>query len=146
VGVAAPGGGSRCAGAQAAAGTLREEELFMATIKVDGSSAEVADGKRLVLAIEEDLGIDILHKCGGNAMCTTCRVEFVAGEPSKMTEAERVRLQDRGLLGQARLSCQVACAGEMTVTPLMRLSTSGADDPGPKPAEEITPPAVWIDA
>jgi len=54
----------------------------MATIEVDGRRVEVEDGKRLVLAIEEDLGIDILHKCGGNAMCTTCRVEFAAGEPS----------------------------------------------------------------
>ena len=115
----------------------------MATIKVEGNSAEVEDGKRLVLALEQDLGIDILHKCGGHAMCTTCRVEFEEGEPTKMTEAERVRLEDRGLLGQARLSCQIACAGEMAVRPLMRLSTSGGDDPGATPAEEITPPAVW---
>ena len=28
-------------------------------------------GKKLVLAIE-DSGIDILHRCGGNAKCTTC--------------------------------------------------------------------------
>lgn len=117
----------------------------MATIKVEDKQAEVPDGKRLVLAIEEDLGVDILHKCGGNAMCTTCRVEFEAGEPSRMTEAERVRLEDRGLLGQARLSCQIACAGEMTVKPLMTVSSSGTDGPGPEPATEITPPPQWIE-
>ncbi len=48
----------------------------MAAIDVEGRRAEVEDGKRLVLAIKEDLGIDILHKCGGNAMCTTCRVKI----------------------------------------------------------------------
>jgi len=118
----------------------------MATINAEGKQAEVPDGKRLVLAIEEDLGVGILHKCGGNAMCTTCRVEFAAGEPSRMTEAERIRLEERGLLGQARLSCQIPCAGEMTVTPLMTLTSTGQDDPGPEPAEEVTPPPVWIEA
>ena len=117
----------------------------MAKISVDGNHAEVEDGKRLVLAIEQDLGIDILHKCGGNAMCTTCRVQFEAGEPSRMTEAERVRLEDRGLLGQARLSCQILCAGEMTVKPLMTVSSSGSGDAGPKPADEITPPPMWLE-
>jgi len=117
----------------------------MATISAGDKSAEVPDGKRLVLAIEDDLGIDILHKCGGNAMCTTCRVEFEAGEPSRMTEAERVRLEDRGLLGQTRLSCQIPCAGEMTVKPLMTVSSSGADDPGSRPADEITPEPTWTE-
>jgi len=118
----------------------------MATVNVEGASADVQDGKRLVLAIEEDLGVDILHKCGGNAMCTTCRVAFEAGEPSRMTEAERVRLEERGLLGQARLSCQIPCAGDMTVKPLMTVSSSGSGDPGPTPAVDITPEAVWTEA
>jgi len=126
-------------------GNANEEESSMATIKVEGKQAEVQDGKRLVLAIEEDLGIDILHKCGGNAMCTTCRVQFEAGEPSRMTEAERVRLEDRGLLGEARLSCQIPCAGEMTFKPLMTVSSSGSGDPGPTPADEITPEPKWTE-
>jgi ferredoxin len=42
-----------------------------------------------VLALEQDAGIDQLHACGGNARCTTCRVEYIAGEASRMTEAER---------------------------------------------------------
>ena len=36
---------------------------------------EAPAGKKLVLALE-DAGIDILHRCGGNARCTTCRVEI----------------------------------------------------------------------
>ena len=39
----------------------------MPTVTVDGEKAfEVDAGKKLVLAIE-DAGIDILHRCGGNA-------------------------------------------------------------------------------
>ena len=39
----------------------------MPTVTVDGEkSFEVDPGKKLVLAIE-DAGIDIMHKCGGNA-------------------------------------------------------------------------------
>ena len=53
-------------------------------------------GKRLVLALTDEAKIDQLHACGGNARCTTCRVEFVAGEPDKMTEAEKELLEPRG--------------------------------------------------
>ena len=40
--------------------------------------------RRLVLAIEQDAKVDILHACGGNARCTTCRVEFIDGEPREV--------------------------------------------------------------
>jgi ferredoxin len=116
----------------------------MATITFAGNSAEVPDGKRLVLAIEEDLGIDILHRCGGYARCTTCRVSFDGGEPSRMTQAEHERLSERELLGQARLSCQIECAGQMAITPLMTVTTSGIDA-GPPPEHHITPPPEWIE-
>ena len=53
----------------------------MPKLNVEGfGEFEVAEGKRLVLALEEN-GVDILHACGGNARCTTCKVEFAAGEP-----------------------------------------------------------------
>ena len=62
----------------------------MPKLSVEGfESVEVEPGKRLVLAIEQDAGVDILHACGGNARCTTCRVEFLDGEPSTMTRAEK---------------------------------------------------------
>jgi ferredoxin len=102
----------------------------------------VADGKRLVLAIEQDAKVDVLHACGGNARCTTCRVEFIAGEPSARTAAEREVLAARGLTG-VRLSCQIICDHDMTVRAISRLTGSGRPDPGPTPATEITPPAVW---
>jgi ferredoxin len=103
---------------------------------------EVPVGKRLVLALEEDAGIDVLHACGGNARCTTCRVEFLEGEPAKMTEAEKNKLSERGLRG-VRLSCQITCETDMSVRAISRLEGSGRKDAGPKPDERITPEAEW---
>ena len=68
---------------------------------------EAEQGRKLVLAIE-DAGVDILHRCGGNAKCTTCRVEVLAGDPGEVGEAERNRLaMETGLAENVRLSCQV---------------------------------------
>lgn len=104
---------------------------------------DVAAGTRLVLAIEQQAGVDILHACGGNARCTTCRVEFIEGEPSRMTVAERTRLTERGLAG-VRLSCQIACDQDMTVRVVSRLAGSGRPDPGRTPDPQIQPPPEWV--
>ena len=118
----------------------------MPKLTVEGfPTVEVEPGKRLVLAIEEDAGVDVLHACGGNARCTTCRVEFIAGEPEKMTQAEKDILAARGLANQngLRLSCQILCDHDMEVRAISRLAGSGRADAGKRPADEITPPAVW---
>ena len=115
----------------------------MANIKVDGETFEVTDGTRLVLALEDN-GIDVMHRCGGYAGCTTCRVEFAEGEPPAMTVAEHDVLEKRDLLGSARLSCQIRCEGTMAVTPLVRVSSSGAEGPGARPEDQITPEPEWI--
>jgi ferredoxin len=115
----------------------------MAKLTVEGvETVEVADGKRLVLAIEQDAGVDVLHACGGNARCTTCRVEFISGEPTRMTAAERQVLAAKGVTG-VRLSCQILCDHDMTVRAISRLAGSGRPDPGSTPAPEITPPPEW---
>jgi ferredoxin len=112
----------------------------------DGKTFEADANTRLVLAIK-DQGVDILHRCGGYAKCTTCRVSFADGEPEKMTEAEKARLSEQeGLLGEVRLSCQILCDHDMTVEPLMTLASSGLDDPGSRPQDEITPDPIWTDA
>jgi len=116
----------------------------MPKLTVEGfGTFEVADNKRLVLAIEQDAHVDILHACGGNARCTTCRVEFIDGEPDAQTAAEKERLAARGLTG-VRLSCQILCDHDMTVRAISRLAGSGRPDPGPTPNETITPPAQWV--
>ncbi|HLV00898.1 MAG TPA: 2Fe-2S iron-sulfur cluster-binding protein, partial [Acidobacteriota bacterium] len=96
-------------------------------------TVEVPYGKRLVLALEQDAGVDVLHACGGFARCTTCRVEFLEGEPEKMTEAEKNKLAERELEG-VRLSCQILCEHDMTLRAISRLEGSGRADAGPEPA------------
>ena len=116
----------------------------MPQLTVEGyGTFEVPAHKRLVLAIEQDAHVDILHACGGNARCTTCRVEFIAGEPSRMTAAEQERLTARDLSG-IRLSCQIVCDHNMTVRAISRLEGSGRPDPGATPLDTITPPPVWL--
>jgi ferredoxin len=115
----------------------------MPRLTVEGfSTVDVAEGTRLVNAIE-GAGVDILHACGGNARCTTCRVEFVEGEPQRMTVAERTRLDEKGLSG-VRLSCQITVDGDMTVRAISRLEGSGRPDPGRPPEPTIQPPPEWI--
>jgi ferredoxin len=115
----------------------------MPNLTVEGyGTFDVEPGTRLVRAIE-GRGVDILHACGGNARCTTCRVEFISGEPARMTVAERDRLAQRGLTG-VRLSCQITCDHDMTVRAVSRLEGSGRPDAGPPPEPEITPPPEWL--
>ena len=115
----------------------------MPTLTVeDVGSFEVPEGKRLVLALEQDAGIDQLHACGGRARCTTCRVEFIAGEPATHTKAEVTVLAARGLSG-VRLSCQILCDHDMTVRAISRLAGSGRPDPGPTPQPFIEPPVEY---
>jgi ferredoxin len=117
----------------------------MSKLTVEGSGTiDVESNRRLVLGIEQDAHVDILHACGGFARCTTCRVEFIQGEPTRMTKAEKAVLEARGLAG-VRLSCQILCDHDMTVRPVLHLAGSGRADPGPTPQETITPPAEWID-
>jgi ferredoxin len=116
----------------------------MPSLTIEGvGTFDVPEGRRLVLAIE-DCGVDILHRCGGHARCTTCRVEFLAGQPERMTRVELDKLVENGQLGHFRLSCQSIVADGMHVLPLMRLSTSGLEDAGPPPEDQITPEPEWL--
>jgi ferredoxin len=123
------------------------EEGRMPKLQVEGAGTfEVEEGKRLVLAIEEDAGVEIMHVCGSFARCTTCRVEFLEGEPEMMTQAELAMLVMRELSGKARLSCQVLCDRDMRVRVLMTVNSTGASrGPGWKPQKGITPEPFWVE-
>lgn len=117
----------------------------MPKLTVEGyGTFDVPAGKRLILAVEQDANVDILHACGGNARCTTCRVEFVAGEPTKITEAEKNLLAAKGLPSGIRLACQIACDEDMTIRAISRLEGSGRPDAGREPEPAIAPPPVWV--
>jgi ferredoxin len=99
------------------------------------NSFEAGEGRKLVLAIE-DAGIDILHRCGGNARCTTCRVEVLAGDPGEMNEAERNRLAaETGLAENVRLSCQVHVIDDLKIRVVNQSSVKGIPA-GPRPVED----------
>jgi ferredoxin len=116
----------------------------MPRLTVDGRTADVTEGQRLVLAIESQ-GIPIGHRCGGFARCTTCRVEFQAGEPDTMTRAEYAILSTRELVGQVRLSCQIVCDHDMSVHPVMTRDNQPTwDTTGPPPETTVTPEAAWF--
>lgn len=115
----------------------------MPKVTVDDKSIDTTPDRRLVLAIE-DLGVDIGHRCGGKARCTTCRVEFESGEPDSMTRAEHAKLKEKGLLGAARLSCQILVAHDMEVWPLMTRQSEGWTDTGPTPEAVVEPEAAWF--
>ncbi|MGE3822207.1 MAG: 2Fe-2S iron-sulfur cluster-binding protein [Isosphaeraceae bacterium] len=107
----------------------------MPTVTVEGEPPfEVASGTKLVLAIE-DAGIDVLHRCGGNARCTTCRVRIVSGDPGPMEELEKNRLEREPDLGpDVRLSCQIRVQSDLTVAVVNRASVAGVGA-GPRPAD-----------
>jgi ferredoxin len=115
----------------------------MPKLTVAGQTVEVEEGKRLVLAIES-AGVEIGHRCGGYARCTTCRVVFASGEPATMTRAEHAKLMERGLIDSYRLSCQILCDHDIAIAEVaMTKEAQGWTDTGPAPEPTVTPEAVF---
>ena len=95
---------------------------------------EAEKGRKLVLCLEDN-GIDILHRCGGNARCTTCRVEILAGDPGEIGEPEREILATKtDLNDHTRLSCQVLLMDDLHVKVINQASVKGIDA-GTRPVE-----------
>ena len=96
---------------------------------------ECDEGRKLVLCLEDN-GVDILHRCGGNARCTTCRVEILQGDPGPMGEVERNRLAvEVELADNIRLSCQIRVQSDLGVRVINQASVRGMDA-GPRPLDE----------
>ena len=109
--------------------------IIEATTATDTQAIEAPEGKKLVLVLE-DAGIDILHRCGGNARCTTCRVEVLGGDPGEMGELERDRLaMEAELADNVRLSCQIRVHDNLKVRVVNQVSVRGMDA-GPRPFDE----------
>ena len=112
--------------------------IIMAETANGKVSIESEDDRKLVLALE-DGGIDILHRCGGNARCTTCRVEVLSGDPGPIGDAEKAILATKTDLGDhTRLSCQVRIMDDLHIRVINQVSVKGLDA-GPRPVEEPTP-------
>lgn len=83
----------------------------------EGKSGEVPENLSLLEAAER-LGFPLNHDCGGNASCTTCRVEVQSGgEQLSEIDFDEQDLLDREALSEPwhRLGCQARLRGDVVV-------------------------------
>jgi ferredoxin len=109
----------------------------MPKVEIEGfGETTCEEGRRLVLAIM-DSGVDILHRCGGNSHCTTCRGQILGGDAGPRTEAEIRRVaRVTDAPENMRLSCQVQVRSDLKVRVLRHLSEyPDLSDAGPTPIE-----------
>jgi len=91
-------------------------------------------GTKLTLALEDN-GVDIMHRCGGNARCTTCRVEVMSDNVGERTDDEAAILSTKeGISDITRLSCQVRLADDIHVRVINQASVMEID-PGTRPQD-----------
>ncbi|MEO7673085.1 MAG: 2Fe-2S iron-sulfur cluster-binding protein [Pyrinomonadaceae bacterium] len=110
----------------------------MPRITADTATGQVAfdcdKDRKLVLCIEDN-GIDILHRCGGNARCTTCRIEIIEGDPGPIGDAEReVMATKPDMTDHMRLSCQIRPIDNLHIKVINQASVAGIE-PGTRPEE-----------
>ena len=82
-----------------------------------GLSGEV-EANRSILEAAEALGFPLPHDCGGNASCTTCRVEVMSGGDNlSEIDFDEQDLLDRENLTERyhRLGCQAKILGDVVV-------------------------------
>ncbi|MGH7260585.1 MAG: 2Fe-2S iron-sulfur cluster-binding protein [Nitrospiraceae bacterium] len=83
----------------------------------EGKSGDVPENLSLLEAAEA-LGFPLNHDCGGNASCTTCRVEVQSGqEHLSDIDFDEQDLLDREALTEPwhRLGCQARIHGDVVV-------------------------------
>ncbi|HET9962775.1 MAG TPA: 2Fe-2S iron-sulfur cluster-binding protein [Nitrospiraceae bacterium] len=83
----------------------------------EGRSGEVEPNLTLLEAAKA-LGFSLNHDCGGNASCTTCRVEVQAGGDNlSEIDFDEQDLLDREALSEPwhRLGCQARILGDVVV-------------------------------
>ncbi|MGY5859363.1 MAG: 2Fe-2S iron-sulfur cluster-binding protein [Candidatus Thorarchaeota archaeon] len=110
----------------------------------------VEKGTKLLKALIGET--EIVHACGGNAKCTTCRVTIHKGVPTKKTQAQHDRFEKRIRNGATQfdhpavfLSCQVLVEDDMTVSVSEEFNSVIHDDHGKDTEDGITPDPVWLD-
>jgi ferredoxin len=81
-----------------------------------GRAGVVAEGSTILQAAL-DLGVHISHICGGNGICSTCRVEVVLGEENLTPVNPQEIAYDLG--DCRRLGCQARVQGNVAVRVLM---------------------------
>jgi ferredoxin, 2Fe-2S len=94
-----------------------------------GETSGDVDMNVSLLEAAKSLGLPLNHDCGGNASCTTCRVEVQAG----LDQLSEQDLLDREALSESRhrLACQARVLGDVVV----RVPGSKWETPKPETAE-----------
>lgn len=125
--------------------SIHPTEIHMPKLTIqDIGTFDVPVGKRLTKALVDDAHTDQLHACGGKSKCTTCRVQFIDGEPDQITAAEAETLKIREVTDPGvRLSRQITCDHDMTIELISRLEGSGRSDQGSPLADPIEPEPQW---
>ena len=99
-------------------------------IHPQGVSGEV-ESNTSILEASKILGFPLAHDCGGNASCTTCRVEVESGEENlSEIDFDEQDLLDRENLTEAfnRLGCQAKMHGDVVVrVPLQKFADPAAE-------------------
>jgi 2Fe-2S ferredoxin len=75
-------------------------------------------GRKMAIWFLWVLGFELNHDCGGNASCTTCRVEVqLGGENLSEIDFDEQDLLDREALSEPwhRLGCQAKVLGDVVV-------------------------------
>ena len=111
----------------------------------------VEKGTKLLKALMDN-ETDIVHTCGGNAKCMTCRVTIHKGVPTKKTQAQQDRFDKLIKSGQSQfdhpavfLSCQIEVENDMTVSVSEEFNSVIHDSRGKDTEDEITPDPIWLD-
>jgi 2Fe-2S ferredoxin len=107
----------------------------------DGKSGDVPANLTLLEAAEA-LGFPLNHDCGGNASCTTCRVEVQIGvEHLSEIDFDEQDLLDREALSEVwhRLGCQARISGDVVV----RVPEQKWEPPGSADAEKKGATQEW---
>ncbi|GKS59489.1 ferredoxin [Nitrospira sp.] len=97
----------------------------------EGLSGDVPTDTSLLEAAEQ-LGFPLPHDCGGNASCTTCRVEILSGaECLTEIDFEEQDLLDREAFTESwhRLGCQARVRGDVVVrVPLHKFERPASEE------------------
>ncbi|MFW9961200.1 MAG: 2Fe-2S iron-sulfur cluster-binding protein [Candidatus Thorarchaeota archaeon] len=121
---------------------------FMGEVQKEVS---VERGTKLLKALI-DHETDIVHTCGGNAKCTTCRITVHKGVPKRKSQAQQELFDKLIRFGQTQfdhpavfLSCQVLVDDDMTVSASETFNRVIHNSPGKDVEYKITPDPVWLD-
>src|SRR5690625_5408992 len=91
-------------------------KITFQTVDSEDKIISVKEGQTILRAARQGR-VDLRHKCGGKASCTTCKViiEDQSGI-SLVTEKEARKLGDENIAKGLRLSCQTQILQEVVVT------------------------------